>query len=154
MNRPYAWAGTENMVITLVRRARKRRATLLSFSRYSAPRGLRQGPGWGSESPSWSLLTCPLTCRNAPRDRPERKPVPASDTRVFSLPAALSRKADPALVADDERHLAAVAAAVEEAVADLEERLDAARPPPARSGQGGPDRDQEVHRLTARLRTL
>ena len=80
--------------------------------------------------------------------------MPASDTRVFSLPAALSRKADPALVADDERHLAAVAAAVEEAVADLEERLDAARRSAARSGQGALDRDQEVHRLTARLRTL
>ncbi|HYY11250.1 MAG TPA: RNA polymerase recycling motor ATPase HelR [Kineosporiaceae bacterium] len=80
--------------------------------------------------------------------------MPASDTRVFSLPAALSRKADPALVADDERHLAAVAAAVEEAVADLSDRLDAERRAPGGSGQEALDRDLEVHRLTARLRTL
>jgi hypothetical protein len=75
-------------------------------------------------------------------------------TGVFDLPDRLARKADPELVADDERHLAAVAQAVREQVADLTDRLEAARRAPARLGQGVLDRDAEVRRLTARLRTL
>jgi len=46
---------------------------------------------------------------------------------VFRLPTNLARKADPALVADDERHFAAVADAVAHAVADLAARLDETR---------------------------
>ncbi len=80
--------------------------------------------------------------------------MPASATTVFSLPPALARKADPALVGDDEQHVAAVAAALQEAVADLGGRLDDARRSTARTGQEALDRDQEVHRLTSRLRTL
>ncbi|MGC5167094.1 RNA polymerase recycling motor ATPase HelR [Luteimicrobium sp. DT211] len=73
---------------------------------------------------------------------------------LFDLPHRLAAKADPALVADDERHLAAVAACLERTVADLAARLDATRRAPARAGQQALDRDQEVHRLTARLHTL
>jgi DNA helicase IV len=73
---------------------------------------------------------------------------------VFDLPTRLAAKSDPALVGTDETHLAEVAAALKESVTDLEGRLDAARRAPGGSGQQALDRDQEVHRLTARLRTL
>ncbi len=75
-------------------------------------------------------------------------------TSVFALPDHLAAKADPALVADDEKHFAALADSLEQTVADLSVRLDEARRAPGGSGQQALDRDQEVHRLTARLRTL
>jgi hypothetical protein len=73
---------------------------------------------------------------------------------TFDLPDRLSAKADPALIAADERHFAAVAASLEQVVADLTDRLDAERKAPAGAGRRAVDRDQEVRRLTARLRTL
>ena len=73
---------------------------------------------------------------------------------AFALPATLAAKADPALVADDERHFAAIAATLERTVADLAERLDTARRAPGRAGTAALERDQEIHRLSARLRTL
>ncbi|HWK91771.1 MAG TPA: RNA polymerase recycling motor ATPase HelR [Luteimicrobium sp.] len=75
-------------------------------------------------------------------------------TDLFALPQHLAAKADPALVARDALHLADVAACLERTVADLDAHLDEARRAPARAGQQALDRDQEVHRLTARLRTL
>ncbi|MDT0264750.1 RNA polymerase recycling motor ATPase HelR [Streptomyces sp. DSM 44915] len=75
-------------------------------------------------------------------------------TSAFDLPDRLAAKADPALVADDERHFAAVAACLEESVAELSERLDALRRAPGGLGRDAMDRDLEIHRLTARLRTL
>jgi DNA helicase IV len=63
-------------------------------------------------------------------------------------------KADPRLIAADEQHFAAIAASLEQSIAELTERLDAERRAQARGGQEALDRDQEVHRLTARLRTL
>jgi hypothetical protein len=78
----------------------------------------------------------------------------AAAVSAFHLPAHLAAKADPALVADDERHFAAMASSLERTVADLTGRLDAARRAPAGTGQAALDRDLEVHRLTARLRTL
>ncbi|MGY1829241.1 RNA polymerase recycling motor ATPase HelR [Geodermatophilus sp. SYSU D01180] len=75
-------------------------------------------------------------------------------TTVFALPDDLAAKADPALVADDVAHLAAVAASLERTVAELTDRLDAERRSPGGHGQAALDRDLEVHRLTARLRTL
>ncbi|GAA1566163.1 RNA polymerase recycling motor ATPase HelR [Actinomadura kijaniata] len=77
-----------------------------------------------------------------------------STTSVFDLPDHLSPKADPALVADDERHFAAVAQSLERSVADLSDRLDAERKAPGGTGQKALDRDMEIHRLTSRLRTL
>ncbi|WP_405977110.1 RNA polymerase recycling motor ATPase HelR [Streptomyces sp. NBC_00158] len=75
-------------------------------------------------------------------------------TSVFDLPDHLSAKADPELVAGDERHFAAVAASLEETIAEVSERLDAARRAPGGIGREAMDRDAEIHRLTARLRGL
>jgi hypothetical protein len=75
-------------------------------------------------------------------------------TSAFDLPERLAAKADPALVAGDEQHFAAVAESLERSVADLSDRLAAARATAADSGQEAWERDQEVHRLTTRLRTL
>src|SRR5205807_4901257 len=63
-------------------------------------------------------------------------------------------KADPALIAGDERHFAAIAESLERSIADLSDRLDAERRAPGGVGQKAMDRDTEIHRLTARLRTL
>jgi DNA helicase IV len=75
-------------------------------------------------------------------------------TSAFNLPDHLAPKADPTLIADDERHFAALAESLERSIADLSDRLDAERKAPVRTGQAAMDRDMEVHRLTARLRTL
>jgi DNA helicase IV len=75
-------------------------------------------------------------------------------TSPFDLPARLSAKADPALIAVDERHFAAIAAGLEQSVAELSGRLDAERTAPGGIGQEAMDRDLEIHRLTARLRAL
>jgi hypothetical protein len=75
-------------------------------------------------------------------------------TSAFDLPDRLAAKADPALIAGDERHFAAIAQSLEQSIADLSERLDAERKAPGGIGQEAMDRDMEVHRLTARLRTL
>jgi hypothetical protein len=75
-------------------------------------------------------------------------------TTTFDLPDHLPDKADPALLSRDEQHLAAVAASLEGQVAELTARLDEVRRAPARAGEQALNRDQEVHRLTARLRTL
>jgi hypothetical protein len=73
---------------------------------------------------------------------------------AFDLPDRLAAKADPALIAGDERHFAAIAESLERSIADLSDRLDAARKAPAGMGRQAVDRDQEVRRLTGRLRTL
>ena len=75
-------------------------------------------------------------------------------TSMFDLPDNLRAKADPALIAGDERHLAAVAESLEEAMATLSDRLDAARRAPGGAGRRASDRDMEIHRLTGRLRVL
>jgi hypothetical protein len=72
---------------------------------------------------------------------------------VFHLPDHPA-KADPALIADDEQHFAAIAEGLAQTIADLTERLDAERKAPGGIGQEALDRDLEVHRLTARLRAL
>ncbi|MFD3530242.1 RNA polymerase recycling motor ATPase HelR [Streptomyces sp. NPDC058664] len=76
------------------------------------------------------------------------------DTSAFDLPDRLSPKADPALIADDERHFAAIAESLRETVAELSDRLDATRKAPGGAGREAMDRDAEIHRLTGRLRTL
>ncbi|MCB8907419.1 MULTISPECIES: RNA polymerase recycling motor ATPase HelR [unclassified Streptomyces] len=75
-------------------------------------------------------------------------------TRAFDLPDRLSPKADPALIAGDERHFAAIAKSLEETIAELSDRLDATRKAPGGAGREAMDRDAEIHRLTGRLRTL
>nr|WP_237538579.1 MULTISPECIES: RNA polymerase recycling motor ATPase HelR [unclassified Streptomyces] len=75
-------------------------------------------------------------------------------TSAFALPDRLSAKADPALIADDDRHFAAVAECLERSVAELTGRLAAERKAPGGAGRQAMDRDAEIHRLTARLRAL
>lgn len=75
-------------------------------------------------------------------------------TSVFDLPDHLSPKADPPLVDRDERHFAALAESLEELLAELSDRLDAARKAPGGKGRQAVDRDMEVRRLTARLSAL
>ncbi|KQS98393.1 RNA polymerase recycling motor ATPase HelR [Cellulomonas sp. Leaf395] len=75
-------------------------------------------------------------------------------TSAFDLPANLAAKADPASTGPDEQHFAAIAASLEQSIAELSGRLDAVRKAPGRSGTLALERDQEIHRLTARLRTL
>ncbi|WBB76595.1 RNA polymerase recycling motor ATPase HelR [Micromonospora sp. WMMD1128] len=77
-----------------------------------------------------------------------------STTSVFDLPDRLSAKADPALVADDERHFATIADSLRRSVAELSDRLGTARRAAGGKGRQAVDRDQEIRRLTARLRTL
>ncbi|NJP98080.1 AAA family ATPase [Nonomuraea sp. FMUSA5-5] len=75
-------------------------------------------------------------------------------TSAFDLPAHLAPKADPALIARDEQHFAAIARSLEQAIAELSERLDAERKAPGGKGRQALDRDLEIHRLTGRLRAL
>jgi hypothetical protein len=77
-----------------------------------------------------------------------------STTSAFDLPGHLSAKADPALIAADEQHFAAIARALRQSIAELSDRLDAERKAPGGIGQKALDRDMEIHRLTARLRLL
>jgi DNA helicase IV len=75
-------------------------------------------------------------------------------TSAFDLPGRLSAKGDPALIAADEKYFAAVAESLQELRAELSDRLDVERRAPGGVGQQAMDRDLEIHRLTARLRTL
>ncbi|RQX58502.1 AAA family ATPase, partial [Micromonospora chalcea] len=67
-------------------------------------------------------------------------------TSVFDLPERLSAKADPNLIADDERHFAAIADSLRRSIADLTDRLDATRRSAGGRGRQAVDRDQEVRR--------
>ncbi|MER6047436.1 RNA polymerase recycling motor ATPase HelR [Streptomyces sp. NPDC001793] len=75
-------------------------------------------------------------------------------TGAFGLPERLAAKADPALIAGDEKHFAALAESLDAAVAELSDRLDAERRAPGGIGRQAMDRDLEIHRLTGRLRAL
>ncbi len=75
-------------------------------------------------------------------------------TTAFDLPDHLTAKADPALIAGDERHFAAIAASLEQSIADLSRRIDAERKTPRRLGQEAMERDMMVHELNAQLRAL
>ena len=73
---------------------------------------------------------------------------------AFDLPGRLSAKADPALIASDEKHFAAIGESLEQSIAGLSGRLDAELRAPGGIGQEAMDRDSEIHRLSARLRVL
>lgn len=73
---------------------------------------------------------------------------------AFDLPAHLAPKADPTLIARDEKHFAAVAQSLEQSIADVSDRLDVQRKAPGGIGRDAMDRDLEIHRLTGRLRAL
>jgi len=78
----------------------------------------------------------------------------AATRTTFDLPERLAAKAAPELIAADEAHFAAIAESLEDAIADLGERLAAVRRRPGGSGEAAMERDLEAHRLAARLRTL
>jgi len=80
--------------------------------------------------------------------------VTPTTTSFFDLPARLSPKSEPSLIAADERHFAAIAHSLEASLAELRERLRASRRAPGGKGQAAMDRDLETHRLTGRLHTL
>ena len=75
-------------------------------------------------------------------------------TRAFDLPAHLAAKADPSLIAQDEQHFAAMTERLGRTLADLTDRLDVARKSAGVSGTEALERDQEIHRLSARVRLL
>jgi hypothetical protein len=52
-------------------------------------------------------------------------------TSAFDLPDHLVHKADPALIAGDEQHFAAIAQSLEQTIAGLSDRLQAERRAPA-----------------------
>ncbi|WP_308797456.1 RNA polymerase recycling motor ATPase HelR [Agromyces silvae] len=79
--------------------------------------------------------------------------MPPLTTQVFALPD-LAAKADPSVIAEDEAHFAAIAATLEQTIADLTQRLEHARLAPGVKGQAALERDLEIHRLSGRLRTL
>jgi Viral (Superfamily 1) RNA helicase len=106
--------------------------SLLPLLTYSAPGGLRQDRGRASDSDDVSPLIA----------------------SAFALPENLAAKADPRLIGGDEAHFAALAQSLEKSIADLSGRLDIERKAPGGIGQEAMDRDMEIHRLTARLRTL
>ena len=56
-------------------------------------------------------------------------------TSAFDLPDHLTAKADPALVATDEQHFAAIAESLTQTIADLSGRLAAERTAPGGTGQ-------------------
>ncbi len=104
-----------------------------------------------------TLPDAPVTATTDPSRRSSTHSTADQDPRpapFFDLPARLAPKADPALVDPDERHFAAIAASLEHSVADLAQRLDAARRAPGGSGTEALERDQEIHRLSSRLRLL
>jgi hypothetical protein len=73
---------------------------------------------------------------------------------VFDLPEQLAYKAVPASIADDDAHFAAISESIQSSIAELTSQLDEERRAPGGQGQAALDRDLEIHRLTARLRTL
>lgn len=74
--------------------------------------------------------------------------------RFFSLSESRRWKAAPDLIADDEAHFELVEESLRRSIAALAEQLDVVRAAPAGAGQKALDRDQEVRRLSARLRVL
>lgn len=75
-------------------------------------------------------------------------------TSVFDLPDRLAAKSDPGLIAGDDRHFAAITRNLARTKADLSSRLEAERRARGGTGQEAMERDEQIHRLTARLRTI
>ncbi|WP_374230926.1 RNA polymerase recycling motor ATPase HelR [Humibacter sp. RRB41] len=75
-------------------------------------------------------------------------------TDAFDLPDRLAAKADPALIARDRRHFAAIGDSLRQQIDELTERLAVLRLQAERGGQEAMDRDIEIHRLTSQLRLL
>jgi hypothetical protein len=80
--------------------------------------------------------------------------ITSGTTTAFALPHDLAGKAAPLLIADDDAHLAAIAASLERSIAEISERLDTERKAAGGTGQRALDRDLQIHRLAGRLRVL
>src|SRR5690348_13622241 len=100
------------------------------------------------------VAKCVCCCRRAGRSGIGADDVIFLTTSAFDLPDRLAAKADPALIAGDEQHFAAIAESLERSIAELSARLDAERKAPGGIGQAALDRDMQIHRLTGRLRAL
>src|SRR4051794_36168005 len=110
---------------------------------YSALGGLRQDPVRAAKSSAEARI-----CRIGSSH------LNSLPTSVFDLPDHLSPKADPALIGRDEQHFATMAESLDQLNAELSERLAAERRAPGGKGRQAMDRDEEIRRLTGRLRTL
>ena len=75
-------------------------------------------------------------------------------TSTFALPQPLAHKAVTAKIHLDDAHFARIAKRLRDESTTMERRLDSLRRQPGGRGQQSLDRDLEIHRLTARLRTL
>ncbi|MGJ9412306.1 RNA polymerase recycling motor ATPase HelR [Aeromicrobium sp. CF4.19] len=82
------------------------------------------------------------------------QPAPAAGDGVFDLPERLAAKAEPSLVGPDADHLAAIARSLEQSIVEQESRRAELLKAPAGDGQAAVERDQEVRRLSSRLRVL
>lgn len=76
------------------------------------------------------------------------------DSPAFDLPDRLAAKRSEQLIGGDATHFARIADALAAERSELEIRLDELRRAPAGEGQAALERDQEIHRLTARLRLV
>lgn len=83
-------------------------------------------------------------------DEHRRKAPPSEVFDLRNHPA----KDDTALIGDDEKHFVAIAESLAQSIAELEQRLDVERKAPAGKGRQAVDRDDAVHRISARLRAL
>ena len=75
-------------------------------------------------------------------------------TSAFDLPKNLAHKVEPARIAADDTHFTAIAESLEQTINIVAERLEVLLQTPVKPGHTGVERDVEVYRLTARLRTL
>lgn len=73
---------------------------------------------------------------------------------VFALPVSFAAKSSPDRIGADAARFAAIAAALAAERAAVTARRDELRRPPATHGEAALERDLEVHRLSAQLRTL
>lgn len=103
--------------------------------------------------PKQPAAATPHPLNSAPATRRPKEMNPAG-TSVFALPDERKAKSSPALIAADEHHFAQLSATLESTITALEVSLDAARRTRGVPGQEALERDMEIHRLTARLRTL
>ncbi|MFY2791726.1 RNA polymerase recycling motor ATPase HelR [Rhodococcus sp. MALMAid1271] len=73
---------------------------------------------------------------------------------VFDLPDNLALERDRTLIGHDQEHFSALLSSIEQSRSDTEARLAAVRTSTGRMGQEVMERDFEIHRLSARLRSL
>ena len=114
-----------------------RKTPVVPQNRPSTIRSLRDGELDECRRRCRRTIARQATSRNATgRVRSELIADPLT-TSAFDLPDHLAAKADPALIADDEQHFAAIAESLEQSIAELSDRLDAERMAPGGDRPGG-----------------